>query len=623
MFPKAPHFPRKPICIAICLSTLGAGSLVASPVTEPTKDVLDRLVARNKGHGGGAVRITGPNGIIWEGAAGNTAGLQSPPMTPDTPFEIASITKSVTAATVLRLVEEGKLRLDTTLAEALPAAETKGFDNNITLEQLLSHTSGLQDYWTDGPHDHSGNNAFLRLFLAEPQKLWKPDEMLDFARELPAKRRGGHFHYSDTNYVLLGRIIERTTGQTLHDVFREMIFKPLGMHETWLSYHEKQRGVAPSHRFEGAEDLNAVPRQSADWAGGGLVSTTRDLDLFLRGLASGTLFRNPKTLDTMREAVPVGEQDISYGLGLYRVKLDNGLGELWGHDGHGNSFAYYWPQRGITFTGTLNQTENDWWPLVQTFIEDGVHGIEIARPDNKIDVSLSTGWDSLYMYRGQNSLRDDGKGYGSGIYWTDLNVTWSITDSDFLNVDIWQCFATQGSAYKELDNTLSYTHLMGSWELGLEYAFDYGFGAGNLYSNELGASAAWEVKIGPATLIPSAHYYFDFGPDADAGTGFVKSGSSFLVMRLDGSLPVFRDIVALQPWTAFSVNFQYNTKDGQDGEPVPFNGPNNVECGLSIPVRINRTVTVSGYGAYSYALANITNTAPSTFWGGVSVVFSF
>jgi len=59
-------------------------------------------------------------------------------------------------------------------------------------------------------------------------------------------------------------------------------------------------------------------------------------------------------------------EDVNYGLGLFRIGLDGGAGELWGHDGHGNAFLYYWPQRGIVFAGTLNQTQNDWWGLVST-----------------------------------------------------------------------------------------------------------------------------------------------------------------------------------------------------------------------------------------------------------------
>ncbi|MEO8205466.1 MAG: serine hydrolase domain-containing protein, partial [Chthoniobacterales bacterium] len=240
-----------PVLYIFTLNTLVA----QSSSIKPLQRTLDHLVTRNKGYGGGVARISNAQGIVWEGASGLTAGPDSAPMGLETPFEIASITKAVTAATILRLTEEGKLRLDSTLSETLPADQIRGFNGNITVRQLLSHRSGLPDYWTDGPLDGKKSNAFLRRFLAEPQHFWQSNEMLAFARDIPAKPAGRGFNYSDTNYVLLGLIIERITGHSLQRVFREMIFEPLGMQSTWLTYRESQRGAAPSHRYEKKEDL--------------------------------------------------------------------------------------------------------------------------------------------------------------------------------------------------------------------------------------------------------------------------------------------------------------------------------------------------------------------------------
>jgi len=559
-------------------------------------DVLDRLVVRNEGHGGGVVRIANAQEVLVEDAAGEMAGPGSKAMGGATPFEVASITKAVTAATVLKLSERGALKLDDRLGKVLPNEE--GFDKEITIRQLLSHTSGLPDYWTDGPKDQTGNNGFLGAFMAEPGRRWNPEDILALAREIPAKPRGGKFHYADTNYVLLGLIIERVAGQPLHRVFRQEIFNPLGMNDTWLTYKEERRGAEPSHRYEGNEDMHNKPRQSADWAGGGLMSTAKDLEKFLRGLASGRLFHGAATLDVMREAVPVGEKDISYGLGLYRVKLGGGKGELWGHDGHGNSFAYYWPERDITFTGTLNQTENDWWPLAEEFINGGDPQQVVEDADKSYEISLSTGWDSLFMDRGMNGLRDS-SGYGSGIYWMDLDITWGITDVDFLTLNAWQCFATQAPAYNELDTSVVYTRLVGDFAVNLQYLFVHGCMDGNFYSNDLTAEIAYEWNLGPIKLTPAVSYCFALGPDADDGSGFVKQGAGYLMFRLDGQIPVYREIVALEPWSAFGVNFQYNTRDIGDEEVEAFNGANNIEIGLAVPVKINRYLTVSGFAAYT------------------------
>ena len=575
------------------------------------------MTSKNHGYGGGVFRISDRRGLIWEGASGQIAGPGSAPMQAGTPFEIASVTKMVTAAAVLLLVEQGKLRLDSRLGDILPANLAAGFQD-VTVEQLLSHTSGLPDYW----EDRRRPDGFLHAFVGEPGRKWEPEAILTYARELHAKTPGKQFRYSDTNYVLLGLVIKNLTKRPLHLAFREMIFNPLGMKDTWLSYRENQRSLAPSHRFEGKEDLHAVPRQSADWAGGGLISTTGDLERLLRGMVSGGLFKNAGTLDSMRKAVPTGEEGITYGMGIYRVDLGGGQGEMWGHDGHGNAFAYYWPERGLFFTGTLNQTENDWWPLVEPFYEGDGAGIEAGGEGKSFDAEISAGWDSLYMFRGVNALRD-GSRYGSGIAWTGVNLGWNPGASDRISLDLWNCFSTQGTAYREFDATLAYSRSFGALELGCAYAFYYGYAPDNFYSHELSAVAAYEIELGGFTLIPSLGYFFNIGPDSAEGQGSAKAASSYLLLRVDGHLPVYHDIVALEPWGAFGVNFEYNTKAGLDGEPVPFNGANNLEFGLSIPVKIFRELTLTGYAAYSHALTTLTETSPDTFWGGASLSFSF
>jgi len=604
-----------PLFLGLCL--LLSATPARAEVVDELPGLLKRMAAKNHGCGGAVFRVSDAKGLIWEGATGLMAGPGSAPMETDTPFEVASITKMVTAATVLRMVEDGKLALDARLAEILDSYQAKGFEA-VTIRQLLTHTSGLPDYWSDA----SRPNGFLRAFLSEPERMWEPEEILACAREMRRGTPGKRFRYSDTNYVLLGLVVERIAKLPLHRAFREMIFDPLGMKDTWMSYREGRRGLAPSHRFEGKEDLNAVPRQSADWAGGGLVSTTRDLERLLRGMATGGLFRKAETLDLMRESVPTGDEGITYGMGLYHVDPGNGHGELWGHDGHGNSFAYYWPERGLFFTGTLNQTKNDWWPLVEPFFKAPRTGLLSGGESKSFDVGISTGWDSLYLFRGANVLRS-GHGYGAGIGWAAVNLAWNPSENDTLSIEYWNCFATRGEDYRESDFTLAYSRSIEDFTLTCAYAFYYGYVPENSISHELSAVAAYDAEVGPWTLTPSLGYYFNLGPDSADGLGSAKAGSSFLALRLDAHLPVFREIVAIEPWGAFGVNFQYNTTNGSHREPVPLSGSNNLAGGLSIPVRITRSITVSAYAAYSQALTPLTNTASETFLGGASIQFTF
>jgi len=337
--------------------------------------VLDWIVARNQGYGGGVIRVTsGVYGLLWEGASG-TAVYNGAPMPQEATFEIASTSKAFTAATVLLLVEDGLLDLDQQIGTLLPPAYTTGlivigshdYTPELTVRQLLAHTSGLPDYWNDPPYIIPGVNAFLFEYILHPYRFWEPEDILVYVPGLtPAFVPGTGWHYSDTGYLLAGLIVEEITGKELHDVYRERIFAPLGLDDTWLSWREPPAsGLTESHRYEGSWDMTDKPHQSADWAGGGLVSTTRDLERFMRALADESLFSDPTTGKAMKAWIETGTTGIRYGLGLFWVELGNDQGEIYGHDGYGNSWMYYWPDQDVIFAGTLNQTENDWWPLVK------------------------------------------------------------------------------------------------------------------------------------------------------------------------------------------------------------------------------------------------------------------
>ncbi|MFA7345800.1 MAG: hypothetical protein WC003_15985 [Terrimicrobiaceae bacterium] len=255
--------------------------------------------------------------------------------------------------------------------------------------------------------------------------------------------------------------------------------------------------------------------------------------------------------------------------------------------------------------------------------------VVIEEPTKWYGAALSTGWDSLYMFRGVNVISHGTYGndsdYGSGIYWTDLSFTWNISPSDTLTVGSWAAFGTQTTDYKEVDIYASYTHLIGDLALSAGYIFYYVFPAtSDLYSHELNVKAAYTFHAGSATITPSIGYFFNIGPDISGGNGIAKEASSYLLLRLDSSIPVYKDVVALAPWVSYGTNFQYNPKLTQDGTLDFFNGANNIEVGLAVPVKLNSVITVSGYVAYSYAFSNLWGTTnPSTAYGGGKVTFAF
>jgi D-alanyl-D-alanine carboxypeptidase len=272
------------------------------------QSLLDGAVQRNKGLGGGIVRIeSAARGVLWEGASGNR--FDGEPIAASDAFEVASVGKTFTAACVLMLVEEGRLRLDQPIGELLTPALTGGllvidghdYGPEISLRQLLGHTSGLPDYWTDPPAP-DGTNAFLADFLADADRLWRPEETIAYARRLyPIAAPGARYHYGDTGYVLLGLVLERATGRKLHELLRERVIAPLGLRDTYFAYYEPApSGEREAHRFEGELDLYGQRRQSAEWAAGGLVSSARDLSRFILALARGELFKQKVTLTLMQ-----------------------------------------------------------------------------------------------------------------------------------------------------------------------------------------------------------------------------------------------------------------------------------------------------------------------------------
>lgn len=255
--------------------------------------------------------------------------------------------------------------------------------------------------------------------------------------------------------------------------------------------------------------------------------------------------------------------------------------------------------------------------------------VVIEEPTQWYNAALSTGWDSLYMFRGVNVLSHGAFGdtddYGSGIYWTDLSFTWNITENDFLTVGSWMAFGTQNTAYKELDIYTNYTHTIGDLSLSAGYIFYYVFGATNhLYSHELNVKAAYTFDLGFMSVVPSIAYYFNIGPDIADGAGIARAASSYLQLRVDGSIPIYKDTVALAPWISYGTNFQYNTRLSSNGTLDFFNGANALEFGLGLPIKLNDVISLYGYVAYSYAFENLNGTTnPSTVWGGAKVTFSF
>jgi CubicO group peptidase (beta-lactamase class C family) len=280
-----------------------------------------------------------------------------------------------TAVTILKLVEQGQLNLDDLISVYLPEdlvsqlliRDGQSYGETITVRQLLSHTSGLGDFSNGEDADGNGLPDFKDLVLNEPDTIWIPDTVLEWAIENapPVGLPGEAFHYSDTNFQLLGKIIENVSGMTLPEAYHQFIFEPAGMTHTYFEFNEAVvpgvNGRAVSHAFYNGIDWNNLDSHSYEWGSGGLVSTVEDQNRFLWAWVNDDLFDDPASKTAMSDWVTTGDPGNYYGLGMYHFVIDEwdipGLGELDGHGGLFNSMAFYWPEQNLTIVGTLNSNE--------------------------------------------------------------------------------------------------------------------------------------------------------------------------------------------------------------------------------------------------------------------------
>ena len=277
---------------------------------------------------GALARIEAPRaGLSWGGSAGYLARGKSRALRPDDAFRAASVTKSVTAAVAVRLAHQGRLALDEPLAGQLAPEllhRWRALDAlpRTTPRQLLAHTSGLPNYFTD--------EAFAARLRQEPGRAWRPAELVDHAAAYgtPHFPPGQGFEYSDTGYVVAGILVEQATGRPLHEVYRELVFDPLGMDTTWLEGHEPARTPDAAHHYSGELDWTTIS-PTIDWAGGGLVTTAPDLARFVRALWSGGIVGS-RALDELTRWTPAASFPPGHALRYERYGLGTGTNTVEG-----------------------------------------------------------------------------------------------------------------------------------------------------------------------------------------------------------------------------------------------------------------------------------------------------
>jgi D-alanyl-D-alanine carboxypeptidase len=276
-------------------------------------------------------------------------------------FRIGSITKTFVATLILQLIDEGRLGLDDTLERFVPGVSD---GDRITIRQLLGMTSGVANVLKEP--------AFLQAYAADPLLPLSPQTVLAISRgQAPAFTPGAGFHYSETNYLLLGLVAEQITGLPIEEAIDRWLVQPLRLSGTSLPT-TPDLAEPFSHGYQPIVGTAAVgpdvtrSNPAITWTAGGMVANLQDLHVWTRSLATGALL----SPDLQREriqwtAVPGGESlDAAYGLGILRMA--GFVGHNGGLPGY-SSIAMHLLEDDTTIVILVNQSTLDGGPADRLF----------------------------------------------------------------------------------------------------------------------------------------------------------------------------------------------------------------------------------------------------------------
>ena len=307
---------------------LAAGTLPLSPAVQRAfRNTVNGELSPSTP--GAIVGIWAPGRLTWTYAAGLADVSTNRAVSLNDSTYIGSITKTFVGTLVLQLVDEGKLSLDAPIGRWLrnvPDAE------HVTIRELLNHSSGIFDYL----QDPRWMEQFLKSCTVDGTHAtctghWQPQQLVAVAAKHPLYfRPGTGFHYSNTNFIILGLLVEKLTGQPLQSVLSEKLLRPLHLTHTYLRSDASQ--LAPSlHGYTVRPPITlsvtdvAYQDLSWGWAAGGIVSTVDDLHVWAQALAKGTLLSSKLQRERLAATVQSGS---TYGLA---VALDTAFGI--GHSG--------------------------------------------------------------------------------------------------------------------------------------------------------------------------------------------------------------------------------------------------------------------------------------------------
>ena len=320
-----------------------------------------------------------PDGSVWTGSSGKADKASGRAVNTGTVFAIGSITKTFVSALTLKLAEDGELSLDDRVGKWVPELpRSKG--SHASLRQLLRHTSGIYNV-TDNP-------AFEKAVDRGRSPL-TPKRTLSYVKA-PYFPPGQDFWYSNTNYILLGMVIERAAGRPLAEQIQTRLLEPLGLERASLQagssgFADYAHGYTAINHDLPHKDVsdttslvpNASSSQSA-WAAGGMAADARSTAIWADSLFGGRVLEDT-SLDKMIDVRDTGDGG-DYGLGVARIESASGSRKMLGHDGEIDGFRstmYYLPAEDVTVVVLVNDDDSSaLWNIRDTLLDTVLAKIE-------------------------------------------------------------------------------------------------------------------------------------------------------------------------------------------------------------------------------------------------------
>lgn len=332
-------------------------SSLTQPEHQQYQNLLDEIISN--GVVGITMSVYKPQSGMWVGAGGMADLHNTVSMQPCNISRVGSTVKMYTAVTVLKLQEEGKLNLDDKITDYLDGDVIDKIENadEATIRQLLQHSSGIYNYIQNLVFQTASTNDLIRE--------WKPEDLLQYAYHKNAYfPPGDDVAYSNTNYIMLGMLIEKIEGKPFYDVFEEKLFLPLGLTLTQFAAEDP----VPDGIVRGYIDLysNLQVLESTYFSGwdyytadGGLISNPYDMNRFFLELMRGHVV-NTNSLNEMMTWITPKEQDaeffpIQYGLGIFRIETPQGIAYMHSGDAIGYyANMIYFPDDSTTIVYAVN-----------------------------------------------------------------------------------------------------------------------------------------------------------------------------------------------------------------------------------------------------------------------------